>query len=203
MKMKQPDIFKGLKRGPQVITWKDASLIAGFTGVGPGYKIVDSGTGSGFLAIFLGNLVRPNGFVVSYEKRKDFARIARKNVRKVELEDVVHIKDADIFEGIDEREVDLVTLDMPEPWNVVRNAVTALKYEGFIVSYLPTVEQVKKFVSECNIYDMKHEMTIECMMRELLIRNESTRPQNKGITHTAYLTFVRKVNNENKNKEEQ
>ncbi|HDD45974.1 MAG TPA: methyltransferase domain-containing protein [Candidatus Aenigmarchaeota archaeon] len=201
MKMKQPDIFKNLKRGPQIITWKDASLIAGFSGAHAGYKIVDAGSGSGFLAIFLGNLVRPGGKVISYEKRKEFAKIARENVKRAKLEDIVIIKEKDIARGIEEHDVDLITLDMAEPWNVVKHANKALKEKGFVVSYSPNIEQVKRFVEECKRHGLRHELTIECILREMVIREKASRPQNKGIMHTGYITFARKVKREGKDKE--
>ena len=77
-----PDLMKKLARGPQIITLKDAAVISAFTGVSPGDLVVDAGAGSGFLAIYLGNLVKPKGKVISYERRPDFARLAARNVKK-------------------------------------------------------------------------------------------------------------------------
>ncbi len=192
MVMKIPDLFRKLARGPQIITLKDAAIISAFTGVSPGDLVVDAGTGSGFLAIYLGNLVRPSGRLVSYEKRGDFAKLARRNVEKAGLGKYVEIKQKDIFEGIDEKDVDVITLDMPEPWHAVKHAKKALKDGGFLVGYVPTVEQVRQFVLECRKSGLKHEQTVECVVREMLVGERGTRPQTKGIMHTGYLTFVRK-----------
>ena len=62
------DQLKKCKRGPQVILPKDAGSIAAITGVSSGWKCLDAGGGSGFLSLFLGNLVRPGGKVSAYEK---------------------------------------------------------------------------------------------------------------------------------------
>ena len=190
--MRLPDMMKRLSRGPQIITLKDAAIISAFTGISSGDLVVDAGTGSGFLAIYMGNLVRPNGKVVSYERREDFAGLAVRNVKKAGLEEYVQVKQKDIFEGIDEKEVDVVTLDMPEPWHAIPHVKKALKEGGYTVSYVPSVEQFRTFVVECEKAGLRHEQTVECSIREMLVKERGTRPQTKGLTHTGYLTFVRK-----------
>jgi tRNA (adenine57-N1/adenine58-N1)-methyltransferase len=187
-----PDILPKLARGPQIITLKDAALISAFTGMSAGDLVVDAGSGSGFLAIYMGNLVRPDGKVVSYERRPDFASLAKRNVHKAGLEKYVAIKGKDIFAGIDERGVDVITLDLPEPWNAVAHSKKALKDGGFLVSYVPTVEQVRHFVVRCEKSGLKHVKTVECTVREMVLKERGTRPQIKGIMHTGYITFVRK-----------
>ena len=190
--MRMPDVFRKLVRGPQIITLKDAAVISAFTGVSSGDLVVDAGSGSGFLAIYLGNLVKPDGKVVSYEMRSDFAKLAKRNVERAGLSKYVQIKEKDIFDGIDEKDVDVITLDMPEPWHGVKKAVKALKEGGYLVGYVPTVEQVRNFVLECEKNKLKHEQTVECNIREMLVKERGTRPQTKGIMHTGYLSFVRK-----------
>ncbi len=193
MKLKQPELFKGLKRGPQIITWKDAALISGFVGLSSGWKVVDAGAGSGFLAIYMGNTVKPKGIVVSYEKRREFVKLAKHNVKKAELDKYVKIVNKDIYKGIVENNVDLITLDLSDPWKAANHAKKALKKNGYIVSYLPNIEQVNKFVKKCERLGLKHIMTIESFLREMMIRKQGTRPQTKGLLHTGYITFIKKV----------
>ena len=69
------ETLKKVRRLPQVVLPKDAALIVAYTGLSPGWKVLDAGTGSAFLAIFLANLVKP-GKVITYEKNKDFAKNA-------------------------------------------------------------------------------------------------------------------------------
>jgi tRNA (adenine57-N1/adenine58-N1)-methyltransferase catalytic subunit len=190
--MRIQDVLRRLTRGPQIITMKDAAIIAGFAGISSGDVVVDAGSGSGFLSIYMGNLVRPEGKVFSYEVRKDFATLAAANVKKAGLGEYVEIKNKDIFEGIDEKDVDVITLDMPEPWHAVKHAKKALKEGGYLVGYVPSVEQFRRFVLECEKAGLRHERTIECSVREMLLKERSTRPQTKGLMHTGYLTFVRK-----------
>ena len=190
--MRLPDILTKLARGPQIITLKDAGIISAFTGISPGDVIVDAGSGSAFLAVYMGNLVRPDGKVVSYERRADFAKLARMNVERAGLSRTVKIKNSDIFDGIDEKNVDVIPLDLPEPWNAVEHSKKALRRGGFLVSYVPTVEQVRRFVKECEKRKLGHWKTVECSLREMVLKERGTRPQIKGIMHTGYITFIRK-----------
>lgn len=190
--MRMPDMLKKFIRGPQIIMPKDVAIITSFTGLSPGDTVVDAGTGSGFLALQMANLVRPTGKVTTYERRKEFAKLASRNMKKSRLSKYIEIKNKDIYDGIDEKRVDVITLDLPEPWEAVRHAKGALKKGGFLVSYSPSIEQVRKFVTTCTDKKLIHEKTVECSLREMVLRERGTRPQIKGIMHTGYITFIRK-----------
>jgi tRNA (adenine57-N1/adenine58-N1)-methyltransferase len=187
-----PDVLRRFRRGPQIIMLKDAALISAFAGISSGDVVVDAGAGSGFLAAYLGNLVKPDGRVISYERRVEFANLAERNIHTAGLSDVVTIKRKDVFEGIDERNVDAITLDLADAEKAVAHAREALREGGVLVSYLPNVEQVKRFVEACGQNGFVRIETYECMLREMLVRDVGTRPQTKGIMHTGYVTFARK-----------
>ncbi len=188
-----PDFFEKLKRAPQVVLPKDAAQVVAHTGVGPGDVVVDGGTGSGWLAIFLGNLVRPDGRVYTYEIREEFARVAEENIRKVGLEKIVTVKRRDIYQGIDEMEVDLVSLDVPEPHRVVAHAEKALKVGGYLVAFTPCVETLQQLYQALRGGRFAELKTIECLVREILVRPGATRPSTEMIAHTSYLTFARRI----------
>ena len=80
-------ILKKLKRLPQVVTPKDASQILAHTGIPTNAKILDAGSGSGFLAIFLAWYCS-KGKVITYEKRKEFAEVVEKNIKKTGLKNI-------------------------------------------------------------------------------------------------------------------
>lgn len=186
--MRMNPLLGKLKRGPQVILPKDIGMIIAFTGVGKASKVVDAGAGSGWLAISLGNVAKT---VVSYERREEFAELARKNVERAGLKNV-KVKVKDVFEGIDEKNVDLVTLDLADSEKVLEHAHGALKAGGFVTGYLPHAEQVSRFVKECERIGFADIFTIECIVREMLVREQGFRPENVGLIHTAYLVFARK-----------
>ena len=79
----------------------------------------------------LGILLGTDGEVYSYEVREDFAEIAERNIKGFELENV-HVKCRDVTEGIDEKNLDLVFLDLPKPWDVAEHAKSALKTGGYV-----------------------------------------------------------------------
>jgi len=113
-------------------------------------------------------------------------------VKKAGLEKYVEVKNKDVFKGIDEKNVDVITLDMPEPWHAIEHVYNALKKDGYLVSFLPTIEQMRKFVLLCKDKGLKHEQSIECIVREMSVKETGTRPETKGLMHTAYLSFFRK-----------
>ena len=93
---------------------------------------------------------------------------------------------------IDEKDVDLVTLDMPGSDKAVKNAYKALKQNGCICGYLPHMEQVKSFVSKLEKFHFRNVVVLEIIARDMLVRKEGMRPSTKGVWHTAYLTFAQK-----------
>ena len=183
------DILKKLKRLPQIVTPKDASLILGYTGISPDSFIVDAGGGSGFLCIFLAYYCK-KGRVVTYEKRPDFAKLVRKNVKLSGLKNIV-VKERDVLEGIGEKKVDLITLDMKDVENVIENAFQVLKPGGWLVVYSPYIEQVISVRNKMEILDFTQIKTVENIVREWRV-GRHTLPEVSGVIHTGWLTFARK-----------
>jgi tRNA (adenine57-N1/adenine58-N1)-methyltransferase len=179
------DFIKKSKIGPQRISLKDCSLIVGYTGISSGDKVVDSGTGSGILAMFLANIVAPEK-VISYEIREDFVELAKKNFKKAGIKNI-KVKLKDIYKGIDEKNLDLITLDLPEPWKVVKYAKKSLKPGGYLVSYSPSIEQSKKFFD--SLSKGFYSETLECLVREWDMR--ILRPHTKMLAHTGFITIAR------------
>jgi tRNA (adenine57-N1/adenine58-N1)-methyltransferase len=182
---------RGIKRLPQIVMPKDAALILAFTGIGPGSQVVDAGCGSGSLALFLANHVRP-GRVVTYEKDERFIPIAKENIRLSGLSKFIKLKQKDITQGIDERDVDLITLDMRGAERVVGHAWQALRPGGWLVVYSPHIEQVITVRREIEKKGFCEVRTVENIVREWQVR-AGTRPKTVGLVHTGWLTFARRV----------
>jgi tRNA (adenine57-N1/adenine58-N1)-methyltransferase catalytic subunit len=184
-----PYAYRRLKRGPQVILPKDIGIILAYSGIDKNSVCVDAGTGSGWLALSLARFCRK---VYSYDVRPDFIELAEKN-RQIWNLDNVEFKNKDVTKRIDEKDADLVTLDMPSSEKALKNAKAALKENGHVVGYLPNTEQVKKFVMKLTSLKFADIYTVEVIVRDMLVRKEGTRPTNTGLWHTAYLVFARKV----------
>lgn len=182
---------KKLKRGPQIITPKDASLILAYTAIEPGSKIVDAGTGSGFLAIFLAKYLKP-GKVYTYEKDERFQKLAKENIATVGFEKFITLRKTDVTKGIKEKNVDLVTLDLKDANKAILHAKKSLKNGGQIVVYSPTIEHLSSSIGELKKREFVDIKTVENIVREWK-SDYTIRPKTMGIMHTGFLTFARKI----------
>ncbi len=185
-------IFKTNRR-TQISYPKDISLIIMFSGIGPGSRVVEAGTGTGALTSAIAHYIKPAGRVYTYEVRQEFAKNAKKNLERAKLLEYVELKEGDITEGIEEKDLDAVILDMATPWLVVPHAYTALKGSGVLVSFSPTIDQVVKAVEALTDYGFVGIETVETLMRFMQVVRGKTRPQTVMTGHTGYLTFARKA----------
>lgn len=186
------DYIDVMERKCTIILPKDIGIVITYTGIGCGDKVVEAGTGAGATTLRFSRVLGNEGKIYTYEKRKEFYEIAKRNIEKFGVKNVV-MRYRDIRDGIIESDVDLVFLDMPDPWNVVEHAYEALKYGGWFVSYSPYVEQMKKTRKKCEEFNFSEIFTYECLLREMEIKNDAVRPKTRMIGHTAYITFARKV----------
>ena len=76
------DFTLAMTRGAAVIYPKDAAQIVAMADIFPGARVLEAGAGSGALSCWLLRAVGEAGLLVSYERRADFADIARENVER-------------------------------------------------------------------------------------------------------------------------
>ena len=185
-------IFKTSRR-TQISYPKDMSLIILYSGIGPGSRVVEAGTGTAALTSAIAHYIRPTGCVYTYEIRQEFQKNAKKNLERAGLLDVVELKEGDVTQGIEEKDVDAVILDMATPWLVIPHAYTALKGSGVLVSFSPTIDQVVKVVEALDEYGFVCVETVETLIRFMQVERGKTRPETVMTGHTGYLTFARKT----------
>jgi tRNA (adenine57-N1/adenine58-N1)-methyltransferase len=184
-----------MPRGAQIIYPKDLAAIALFADIGPGQTVVEAGLGSGALTLVLLRLVGPTGRVVSYETRDEFARRAQRNIEARLGPGVpLTVRPRDVYLGIEEREVDRVVLDLPEPWRLVDAAAGALRPGGVFCAYVPTVPQAQR-VHEALAAHPAFALveTFETLLRPWNIAGPSVRPAHRMVAHTGFLTLARRV----------
>jgi tRNA (adenine57-N1/adenine58-N1)-methyltransferase catalytic subunit len=187
------DYIMKSSRNTQIIYPKDASLIVMFSSIGPGSRVIESGTGTGSLTTAIAHYVGPTGKVYTYELRPEFQKNAAKNLQRSKLIDHVEMKSADVTLGYEERDVDAVILDLAVPWLVVPHAYTALKPSGVLVSFSPTIDQVVKTTEALRENGFVFIETIECLMRTMQVERGKTRPNTMMTGHTGYITHARKI----------
>ncbi|TFH04805.1 MAG: tRNA (adenine-N1)-methyltransferase [Candidatus Thorarchaeota archaeon] len=186
------DIQIAMGRNTQIIYPKDAGTILLEASIGAGSRVVESGTGSAALTGILARAVGPTGRVFTYEIREDMYIGAQKNLAKYGLTDNVTQHNQDILEGIKEENIDAVVLDLATPWLLVDEAHRALKSSCYLASYSPTIEQTMKTckaMSEEGKWGMIK--TLEIFQREIMVRENKTRPTTWMVGHTGYMTFAR------------
>jgi tRNA A58 N-methylase Trm61 len=164
-------------------------MIIAYTGIGKDSRVIELGSGSGFLTVQLANVAKE---VVSYEKRKEFLDIAEANVKRAGLPNVT-FRLHDALHGIEEKDGswDLVACDIADAEKIVPYALEALKKGGYLAAHCLHSEQAKALHLEC-AKNFSEVFTAEAMMREYEVRDFGFRPAHFGLMHTAYLVFARK-----------
>src|SRR5687767_7132554 len=184
-----------MPRGAQVIYPKDLGPILLLADVFPGARVLEAGVGSGALSM---TLLRAGAHVVGYELRADFASKAKANVAAflgadAGVDERYRVEERDVYDGIDETDLDRIVLDLPEPWRVVKLAEQALHPGGILVSYLPTIIQVSQLrdaLAESR-FDMAE--SLEVLQRTWHVEGQSVRPDHRMVAHTGFLTAARLV----------
>jgi tRNA (adenine57-N1/adenine58-N1)-methyltransferase len=185
-----------MPRGAQVIYPKDLAMILFWADIYPGCRVLEAGMGSGALTLALLRAVGPDGRVISYEQREDFARRALANIH-MRLGDVttLTVRLSPVEEGLgDEAPVDRVLLDLPEPWKLTGPVARVLRPGGIFLSYVPTIIQAHQ-TSEA-LQGERHWAlveTFETLVRPWNIEGQSVRPFHRMVAHTGFITVARRV----------
>ncbi|MBI5046132.1 methyltransferase domain-containing protein [Candidatus Micrarchaeota archaeon] len=185
-----PPLVKKLKRGgPAVTQPKDAGLVFGYTGIGKDSKVLELGSGSGFMTVQMANIVRS---VKTYDKREEFSKLAQENVEKAGMTNVEFVLQ-DVLEKLDEpdNEYDLVFCDIAEPEKIIEKLYKTVKKDGFLVGHCLQSEQTKTLqlaAQKC----FTEVFVLEGVTREYEAKQFGFRPKHFGLTYTAYLVFARK-----------
>jgi tRNA (adenine57-N1/adenine58-N1)-methyltransferase len=186
----------GRQRQAQPIYPKDLGAILVGADIHPGARVLEAGTGTGALTLALLRAVGESGLVVSYEQREDFLEAARRAI--VETLGAVPpnlvLKQGDVYVGVDERDLDRVLLDLPEPWQAVPAARGALRPGGIVFAHCPNVSQVQRFfdcLREVRGFGMLE--VFEVLQRGWTVRGRSLRPSHRMVAHTGFLCFARRL----------
>lgn len=187
------DRMMKLRRLTQIIYPKDAALILLKAGIQSGMRVIECGSGSGALTIALANSVAPTGKVYAYDRREDFLENAKRNLEEAGFYDFVEFKLREVGDGFDEKEVDVIVLDLPSPWEGVPAAARSIRGGGRIASLSPSYNQVEKTVESLSENGFVYLDTVEVLVRKILVRTGKTRPFERMVSHTGFLTFGRKA----------
>lgn len=194
------DFVMSMPRGAAIVYPKDAAQIVSLADVFPGARVVEAGVGSGALSLHLLRAIGPSGELHSFERREEFAEIARANVGAFAGEPPANwsVTVGDLQEELPRRldpgTVDRVILDMLAPWECVAAAADALAAGGVILCYVATVTQLSRVVEEIRRSARFTAPTAsETLVRGWHVEGLAVRPDHRMVAHTGFLAVARRL----------
>ena len=186
----------GRRRQTQPIYPKDLGAIVMGADLYPGARVLEAGTGTGALTLAALRAVGEKGQVVSYEAREEFLEAAKRNIADTlgSLPPNLTLRLGDVYQEVEERDVDRVLLDLPEPWQAVPAVKVALRPGGIVFAHCPNVSQVQRFfdcLREVQGFGMLE--AYELLQRGWTVRGRSMRPSHRMVAHTGFLCFARRL----------
>lgn len=188
-KPRAPDFFTHARRSGAPMMPKDIGVIISNTGLCSTDCVLDAGTGSGILAIYLGGIAKK---VVTYEVREDFMELARNNIALTGLSNI-ELRHGDIAAEIGklDEKFDVITLDTMAAVKVIPYVPDIIYPGGFLAVYSPFFEQAKEIreaIAKTKFMDLR---TIETLEREISFTERGTRPATARVGHTGFITIAR------------
>jgi tRNA (adenine57-N1/adenine58-N1)-methyltransferase catalytic subunit len=185
-----------MKRGAAVVYPKDAGQIVAMADIFPGARVVEAGAGSGSLTCALLRAVGEHGVLTSYERRADFAEIARANVEKFfgGPHPAWRLAVGDLVELLPGQEADRVVLDMLAPWECVDAVADALVAGGLVCAYVATTPQLSRVVETIRAHgEFTEPHAFETLLRSWHVEGLAVRPDHKMNGHTGFLVTARRM----------
>ncbi|MFT4288722.1 tRNA (adenine-N1)-methyltransferase [Nocardioides sp.] len=187
-----------MPRGAAVVYPKDAAQIVALADIFPGADVVEAGVGSGALTCSLLRAVGRYGTVSSFERREEFAEVARKNVAQFFGGEppMWSLTLGDLAEELPASgsRVDRVILDMLAPWECVTAAADALRPGGILCAYVATTTQLSRYVETLRVHGgFTEPHAWESLVRDWHVEGLAVRPGHKMIGHTAFLVTARRM----------
>ncbi|TQK19469.1 tRNA (adenine57-N1/adenine58-N1)-methyltransferase [Microbacterium sp. SLBN-154] len=194
------DFVMSMPRGAAIVYPKDAAQIVADADIFPGATVVEAGVGSGALALWLLRAIGPEGRLVSFERRADFAEVARANVAtflgeeppawRVVVGDLVD----ELPQNLENGTVDRVVLDMLAPWDCIDAVADALVPGGVVICYVATATQlsrVAEYIRGTGLFTDPE--ANETMVRGWHVEGLAVRPDHRMVAHTGFLLTARRL----------
>lgn len=194
------DFVMSMPRGAAIVYPKDAAQILSLADMFPGARVVEAGVGSGALSLHLLRGIGSTGELFSFERRDEFADVARANVAAftggapenwtVTVGDLQDTLPSTCEAG----SVDRVVLDMLAPWECVDVAADVLAPGGVLICYVATVTQLSRTAEEIRRSGLyTHPQSNETMVRGWHVEGLAVRPDHRMVGHTGFLITARRL----------
>lgn len=194
------DVVMSMPRGAAIIYPKDAAMILAKADIRPGARVIEAGVGSGALSLWLLRMLGGTGKLTSFERRQEFADVARGNVESVfgtnpnNWEIVI----GDLSEALPNTfapgTADRVILDMLAPWECLPEVSRALIPGGVLCCYVATVTQLSRIAEAIRAHGGFTEPEAdETMVRGWHVEGLAVRPDHRMVAHTGFLLTARRL----------
>ena len=212
------DFTLSMARGAAVVYPKDAAQIIALADIFPGARVLEAGAGSGALSCWLLRNVGEDGLLVSYERRADFADIARDNVERFfgGPHPAWQLRVGDLMEvtggaepSAGEREPGRRSPTAPSGLRIVSTgwywtcwrhgssrslAAEVLIPGGVLCCYVATVTQLSRTVESIREQSSFDEPAAwESMVRGWHVDGLAVRPEHRMVGHTGFLITARRL----------
>ncbi|MFT4219730.1 MAG: tRNA (adenine-N1)-methyltransferase [Microbacterium sp.] len=194
------DFVMSMPRGAAIVYPKDAAQIVAQADVFPGATVVEAGVGSGALSLWLLRAIGPHGRLVSFERREDFAEVARANIatfladspanHEIVIGDLATALPGALPPG----GADRVVLDMLAPWECVEAVASVLTPGGVVLCYVATATQLSRVAEALRgTGQFTEPVANETMVRGWHLQGLAVRPDHRMVAHTGFLITARRL----------
>ena len=194
------DFVLSMPRGAAIIYPKDSAQILAMADIFPGATVVEAGVGSGALSMYLLRAIGETGHLHSFERRAEFADIAKANATTYfgELPENWSVRIGDLQDelprALKPASVDRIVLDMLAPWECIEACAGALVPGGLIIGYVATVTQLSRFAEDLRSSELFTEPeAFESLVRGWHLQGLAVRPEHRMIGHTGFLITARRL----------
>jgi tRNA (adenine57-N1/adenine58-N1)-methyltransferase catalytic subunit len=195
------DFTVAMPRGAAVVYPKDAALIVMGADIFPGATVLEAGAGSGALSCALLRAVGATGHLASYERREDFASIARRNVENFfgQPHPAWDLRVGDLVASLADRPmrpgtVDRVILDMLAPWECVAAVAELMVPGGVLCCYVATTTQLAETIETLRAHTgFTEPEATESLVRAWHVEGLAVRPGHAMVGHTGFLIMTRRM----------
>lgn len=197
------ELIKGVKRSTQIMYPKEIGYVILKLGIGPGTRVVESGSGSGGMTTALAYHVGDTGRVYTFERRQEFHDLTGRNLEAAGLAHRVTRYHHDISQGFspegmvpgdpaaDPCGADALFLDVRTPWDYLEQAANIVCPGAPVGFLLPTTNQICDLLRGLENSPFEDVEVLEILVRRYKPVADRLRPEDRMVAHTGFLVFAR------------
>lgn len=197
-------ILLSMPHATNIIYEDNAAIMAFRTNVRLGDRILEIGSGSGGLTLYLATLLfqtksklqtedistRP---IVSIDNKSDHQAIAKKNLIKFDLEHLVDFRCGDMATDLllkPNEQFDAAVIDIPQPWTVLSIIRSHIKNGKQVLIFVPNWAQIELTVAEAEKDHAYYVLDVFELFRRPIVVDaikHITRPMTRAVVYSGII----------------